>query len=143
MQDGNLKHTTLYAHSNDSGDQSSWEPLHEHLNRVAEAASIRGAAFGAEQQAKIAGLLHDLGKAKPEFQQKFRGKKSQVSHSGEGARYAANPAHGLGGLGKLIAYCIAGHHAGLANGKGYSGTTQIPGVRRRLALWIASCNLVA
>ncbi|MCE2522189.1 MAG: CRISPR-associated helicase Cas3' [Rhodobacteraceae bacterium] len=124
MQDGNLKHTILYAHSNESGDVSSWEPLHEHLIRVADAASIRGAAFGAEQLAEITGLLHDLGKAKPEFQQKLRGKKSHVSHSGEGARYAVNPDHGLRGLGKLIAYCIAGHHAGLANGKGYSSNAQ-------------------
>ena len=102
MQDGNLKHTILYAHSNESGDVSSWEPLHEHLIRVADAASIRGAAFGAEQLAEITGLLHDLGKAKPEFQQKLRGKKSHVSHSGEGARYAVNPDHGLRGLGKLL-----------------------------------------
>ena len=120
----NLEHTTLFAHSNDSGDVSSWEPLHEHLRRVADAASIRGAAFGAKQWAEIAGLLHDLGKSKPEFQQKLRGKKSHVPHSGEGAKYTVNPDNGIGGSGKLIAYCVAGHHAGLANGKGHSPKAQ-------------------
>ena len=110
----------LYAHTNNSSDESGWELLGEHLSRVAGAASVRGAAFGAAQQAAVAGWLHDLGKAKPGFQQKLRGAKNKEPHSGEGARYACNPDKGFGGLGKLIAYCIAGHHAGLANGKGHT-----------------------
>ena len=114
----------LYAHTNKSSDESGWEPLNEHLFRVAEAAAVRGAAFGAEQLTTIAGLLHDLGKAKPQFQKKLRGAKNNEPHSGEGAKFACNPDHGLGGWGKVIAYCIAGHHAGLANGKGYSPTAR-------------------
>ncbi len=62
----------------------------------------------------MAGLLHDIGKAKPEFQDRLHGKKVKVSHSGEGACYAERNLDGP--LGKLLAFCIAGHHSGLPNG---------------------------
>ena len=42
----------------------------------------------------------------------------KVDHSTAGAQHAA----GLGKLGRLLAYCIAGHHAGLPHGeRGESG----------------------
>lgn len=74
-----------------------------------------GAKFSAEDLASLAGLLHDIGKASPQFQAKLAGDVRKVDHSTFGARFAAQ--HG-GPLGKLVAYVIAGHHAGLANGSG-------------------------
>lgn len=62
--------------------------------------------------ARAAGLLHDLGKAKPAFQAKLRGEENREPHSAEGAAFAAEK---LARWGRLLAYCIAGHHAGLPN----------------------------
>jgi CRISPR-associated endonuclease/helicase Cas3 len=76
-------------------------------------AATFGAKFRAEDLANLAGLLHDIGKASPQFQAKLAGDDCRVDHSTFGARLAAQ--HG-GPLGKLVAYVIAGHHAGLANG---------------------------
>lgn len=62
--------------------------------------------------AEVAGLLHDLGKYTAEFQNRLQGGK-RVDHATAGAQLVVNKwSH----FGKLLAYVIAGHHAGLANG---------------------------
>ena len=104
---------TFFAHSLDGQNTSEWERLENHLIAVAGTARENATDFGAGPVAEIAGLLHDLGKVKPAFQDKLRGIKNNVSHSGEGARYALE---NFGLIGKLIAFCIAGHHSGLPNG---------------------------
>jgi len=80
--------------------------------------------------ARTAGLLHDLGKIKPEVQARIAGSPQRASHSGEGARYAADA---FGPLGKMLAYCIAGHHAGLSNGLGGSESRPTTPLQNRLA----------
>jgi CRISPR-associated endonuclease/helicase Cas3 len=60
-------------------------------------------------------LLHDLGKYSREFQRKLAGESLRVDHSTAGARIAVQR---YAQLGRLLAYIIAGHHAGLANGTG-------------------------
>ncbi len=107
----------LFAHSTDRPDRSDWESLVDHLMAVGKSAGRFATSFGAGPLAEITGLLHDLGKAKPPFQAYLRGERSSEPHSGEGARYATE---NLGALGKLVACCIAGHHAGLPNGVGRS-----------------------
>jgi len=108
----------LFAHSTKKSDLSDWEPLEAHLLAVAIRSKEFAASFGAGNWGEIVGLLHDLGKAKPAFQAKLRGEKNSEPHSGEGARYAHDQ---LGGpAGKLLAYSIAGHHAGLPNGSLFS-----------------------
>lgn len=57
----------------------------EHLNQTAELCSRFAAAFGAEDQGKLAGLAHDLGKYSPAFQRRIRGSPEQVDHSTAGA----------------------------------------------------------
>lgn len=118
---------TYYAHSlPDSMEQARWQPLHEHLVAVGELAAEFAQAFGSEQLASCAGLLHDLGKYTQEFQARIRGSKERVDHSTWGAKIALDR---FGPPGYLIAYAIAGHHAGLANGAGEGTRTNL---RQRL-----------
>jgi len=106
---------SLFAHSVRNHSRKEWEKLVDHLEAVASLSGRNASEFAATDWGKTAGLLHDLGKSKPGFQAYLRGERGSDPHSGEGARYAQEH---LGGAGKLLAYCIAGHHAGLPNGLG-------------------------
>lgn len=85
-------------------------------------ASDFAAAFHAGEAGRTSGLLHDLGKYTAEFQQRLRGATLRVDHSSWGARIAQQR---LGLMGQLLAYGIAGHHAGLANGRGDGERTSL------------------
>lgn len=102
-----------YAHSGKLEDLSDGQTLLAHLSKVSEIAEQNAQWFGAKELAKYAGLLHDLGKYCPEFQRRLQGGKIRVDHATAGAQVAAERWQLIG---KLLAYCIAGHHAGLANG---------------------------
>lgn len=78
--------------------------------------------FGASDLAEVAGLLHDVGKYTQPFQRKLYGDSVRVDHSTRGAQIATES---YGSLGKLIAYGIAGHHAGLANGRDTGARTPL------------------
>ncbi|PNU21070.1 CRISPR-associated helicase/endonuclease Cas3 [Geothermobacter hydrogeniphilus] len=103
----------FYAHSTDSPDKEDWQPLEEHLRGVAELAEKFSAAFGAGDWGRLAGLLHDAGKATSRFIERLEGSSRRVDHSTFGARLAAEE---TGPFGKLLAYAIAGHHGGLPDG---------------------------
>lgn len=105
---------TFYAHSTGSPEQADWQQLDEHLISVGALAAQNAAFFSAGALTQVAGLLHDLGKYTVEFQQRLNGDFGRVDHSTWGARIACQR---YGPLGKLLAYGIAGHHAGLANGR--------------------------
>lgn len=104
----------IFAHSLAEKELLFWEPLEDHASNVAVAAGQNADSFGAEVFGNIVGWLHDLGKAKPAFQAKLMGAANSVSHSGEGARFAVERFGN--GLGRMMAYAIAGHHSGLPNG---------------------------
>lgn len=104
----------LYAHSTQNKSKIDWQPLADHLLAVAHLSSQKAAFFGGEQLAFIAGLLHDLGKYTDEFQRRISGDLIRVDHATRGAMLAVER---YGQAGKLLAYAIAGHHAGLANGR--------------------------
>lgn len=97
----------VYAHSLEGQPESDWETLEAHALRVAAGARLRADAFGAGDLAAMLGLLHDLGKSKPEFQRKLRGEVNDTSHSGEGAKLLWS------GTGRPLAAAIAGHHGRL------------------------------
>ena len=84
--------------------------LIDHLRSTAERAAEFAASFGCGQWGYLVGLWHDLGKYQPEFQEKLLGKEIQVEHSITGPIFAIKQ---FGCIGRLPAYVMAGHHAGL------------------------------
>ncbi|MBO8087426.1 MAG: CRISPR-associated endonuclease Cas3'' [Marichromatium sp.] len=121
------KDCDCFAHSTDSGRAADWQPLAEHLHNVARLAAARAAPFGCETLAETAGLLHDLGKYTDDFQRRLAGEAVRVDHATRGAQLALER---YPGLGQLLAYAIAGHHGGLANGAESGERTAL---RERLA----------
>ena len=104
---------TYWAHSAESVDRKQWHRLAKHLRDTAARAASFLDSVGCAEVGRAAGLLHDLGKYTPEFQQRLEGS-GRVDHSTAGAREAIN--HYEPALGKVLAFGIAGHHGGLANG---------------------------
>jgi CRISPR-associated endonuclease cas3-HD len=107
--------STYYAHSAENQLESNWQTLKSHAENVAALAAQFAEPFGAADIARYTGLLHDLGKYSKPFQDRLRVAAKPVNHSTAGAKEAIAR---WGMTGKLMAYCIAGHHAGLANGSG-------------------------
>jgi len=96
--------------------------LEDHLRAVADLAGEFASTFGHSDWGQLAGLWHDLGKYSVAFQgyiargsgfdpeAHIEGGMGRVNHSSAGALHAVEK---LGGKGRLLAYLIAGHHAGL------------------------------
>lgn len=97
--------------------------LEDHLVKVGKLAGEFAKKFNFEEIGQVTGIWHDLGKYKPEFQERIRiksgydeeihleGKKAQsVKHAITGAIHATKtyPREGL-----VFAFPIAGHHTGL------------------------------
>lgn len=103
-----------FAHTSSVGGEENWEPLSEHLTRVAERAAKFAGVWGQEQEAYLAGLLHDLGKYGDPFQARLRGIGKGLDHWSMGGwlaleRYGESEA-------AHIAAAIQGHHVGLQDG---------------------------
>jgi len=105
----------LYARSLDGKPPEDWQSLEEHLENAASLAGDFASNFGAGPWGKLAGLWHDLGKCRANFQARLRGESIQAQHSDLGASLALERDKRLG---ILLAFAIAGHHAGLANLQG-------------------------
>jgi CRISPR-associated endonuclease/helicase Cas3 len=114
----------FFAHSTDSEDRSNWQTLQGHLEEVARLAAARGDKFGARNAAGLAGLLHDLGKYTTGFQRRLSGYDERIDHSSAGAQEVMRLIAGGRdkGMAELIAYAIAGHHAGLPDREGEAGS---------------------
>lgn len=87
--------------------------LSKHLEDVGVRASAFAKAFDASRYGEIAGLLHDLGKAEEEFQQRLESDDKQVKNKKPHAHHGAMIA--LKKDAWPIAFAINGHHAGLHN----------------------------
>jgi len=112
------------AHAAQGSDGTWREPhdLDDHLRAVAALAAGYARRFGADDWAYLAGLWHDLGKYRPRFQSYIRqasgfeadahieGKPGRAPHSTAGAVLACDT---FKEAGRVLAYLIAGHHAGL------------------------------
>ena len=96
------------AHSRSSTGHE--DPVATHLRLVSKRAARYAAAFSVEEDAKIAGLLHDLGKYGERFQRRLEGLVRNIDHWSPGA-WACVTKCGLAGVGPALA--IQGHHVGL------------------------------
>jgi CRISPR-associated endonuclease/helicase Cas3 len=109
-----------YAHTAEDTDgnrlpeeSGKWQPLNVHLQNVANLAAKFAAPFDASEEARLAGLLHDLGKYRDEFQSYVRGERSssvETQHAIFGATWAGDKSREQLLASKLA---IAGHHSGL------------------------------
>lgn len=117
-----MTRSTYYAHSA-SGDRQRWQRLSVHLENTAERAAAFLDSVGLAELGRVVGLLHDLGKYSAKFQARLQGSPRRFDHAAPGARLAV---HRYGdSLGKMLAFCVAGHHTGLANGVNGEGTTAL------------------
>lgn len=113
------------AHVKEDAAQANGYALHyleEHLEAVAELSADFAESFGSSDWARVAGIWHDLGKYSKAFQsyiKKVSGYdteahietvKGRVDHSSAGAQLAVEK---FDVTGRILAYLIAGHHAGL------------------------------
>lgn len=90
------------------------QSLLEHLQNVSKLAEQFAVTPEMKAVAAQCGLYHDSGKFSQEFQKYIRGlKHGRIDHSTAGAQLLQQ----TGSLtGRLEAFCIAGHHAGIPNG---------------------------
>jgi len=97
---------SYYAHS--ANARGEWHLLDRHLHRVAELAVAFAEPFGGAALAEVAGLIHDLGKAHPDFQRYLQSPESRKGpdHSSAGALLAGKLFQPLAGM-------VGGHHGGL------------------------------
>lgn len=100
-----------FAHSAPPG--LPWEPLRDHLLDVAERAAAFAEPFGASEEARVLGLLHDLGKYGDLFTGRLNGTERGLDHWSLGAWVALTR---LGEIGIAAALAIQGHHVGLGRG---------------------------
>lgn len=82
-----------------------------HLESTADRCAAFAAAFDAEEQGRLAGLAHDLGKYSNLFQKRLHGG-SKVDHATAGAFECTKLGQGF------AAFAVAGHHGGLPDGGG-------------------------
>ena len=131
-----------YAHSKPGRPKEEWQTIEDHLRSVAEKAATFASLFGGHEWARVAGALHDIGKYSREFQnmlvcsldedtndEEFEPGhviKCGPDHSSAGAQEAVKRLPE--GVGRMIAYCVAGHHAGLLD----PGINDEEGLKRRL-----------
>src|ERR1019366_7976193 len=101
----------FFAHS--AGADGRWEPMARHLTWVADLAAANGRAFGAEEECRFAGVLHDLGKYGVRFQERLHGTEKHIDHWSAGACEAVLSAP----KGVAAALAIQGHHIGLQRGE--------------------------
>jgi CRISPR-associated endonuclease/helicase Cas3 len=97
---------TYFAHS--GNDQKEWDPLRAHLEAVAVQARGFAKFLDAEEDAYLAGLLHDLGKYGDLFQERLKGKESGLDHWSMGASVCLERYRNA-----EAAMAVQGHHIGL------------------------------
>ena len=123
--EGQIMKKEFIAHVKQNSD-GSWETqsLRDHLNGVAEKAGEFASEFGNKDWGELLGYWHDLGKFLPAWQAyllrnsgydpgaHIEGKNNRPNHSSAGAvlAYDKLKSHPVS---RLLAYGIAGHHAGL------------------------------
>ncbi|MCP4406127.1 MAG: CRISPR-associated helicase Cas3' [bacterium] len=125
----------LLAHVRQDAERNWYKhTLETHLEGTAELAEEFAAVFGNGDWGKAAALLHDLGKGSEKFQRDLKKEsgydahietlKGMKNHSTHGAIWAYNNWSQMS-IGKILAYLIAGHHAGLPDWNQTSGYLEL------------------
>lgn len=125
-----------HVQKNDDGTWAVPHSLSKHLYGSATLTEIYAAKFHSGEWGKAAGLAHDAGKGRLAWQNYIRqksgygydeeahleGKSGRMPHAIHGAKLVEEL---LGkGIGRALAYCIAGHHSGLPDWSGAEGAGQ-------------------
>ena len=101
-------HTATRPDGSPDPDESKWQPLRTHLENVANLAATFAAPFAASEEARLAGLLHDLGKYSTRFQQRLRDPSIHgINHWSMGTLSATSRQQ------IAAAFAIEGHHTGM------------------------------
>ncbi len=96
------------AHS--ENDLGAVDLLRDHLTNVAKIAAEYARLLAFEDEAWLAGILHDIGKYGHLFQKRLEGKEKRIDHWSAGA-YLSLTRYKLNGVAAALA--IDGHHTGL------------------------------
>ena len=114
--------SVLYARSReDNQDTTSWQKQEDHLLETARLSEsfIHGHPWST--WAYVAGLWHDLGKCSEACPERLKGSGKRAVHSTAGAREAqrvfSNVSLHEPFIASILGYIIAGHHAGLPDGR--------------------------
>ena len=125
-----------HVRKNDDGTWASPHLLSKHLDDTARLAETYADKFHSGKWGKAAGLAHDAGKGRIVWQQYIQlksgydydeeahleGKLGKIPHAIQGAKLVEE-LFGRG-FGRLLAYCIAGHHTGLPDWSSAEGAGQ-------------------
>lgn len=123
-----------HVRKNDDGNWASPHLLSKHLDGTAKLAETYAAKFQSGKWGKAAGFAHDTGKGRFVWQNYIRlksgfddeahleSKLGKMPHAIHGAKLVEE-LFGKG-LGRFLAYCIAGHHTGLPDWSSAEGAGQ-------------------
>ena len=104
-----MRTKVFYAHS--ANGVNKWHPLFEHLTCVSRIAATFSATTTWADEARLAGLLHDLGKYGDRFQDRLNVEDQGLDHWTQGASVALVKFRAV-----AAALAIQGHHIGLQRG---------------------------
>jgi CRISPR-associated endonuclease/helicase Cas3 len=122
IEHGEMK--ASFAHVKKVGDSWGFQLLADHLDKVAQRAGALASKFGASDWGKLVGLWHDLGKFHPAWQA-YLARESGYDEDAHVEGFSGRPNHSTAGAvlamekgnqappSRILAYAIAGHHAGL------------------------------
>lgn len=107
-------HTAILPDGRPDPDVRVWQPLKDHLRKVADLAKHFAGPLGLADEAELAGLLHDLGKYAERFQARLRNPAIHgINHWAAGATHAALCRF------QGAAFAVDGHHAGMPSRDGH------------------------
>ena len=116
-----------------SKDGQRRQAVREHLLGTASLAGEFAQPFGGQEQARLAGLLHDVGKCSDGSQRRLQGGK-RVDHSTAGAKIAFSQRQ------LEVAFAVAGHHGGLPDGGAKTDPSSASTLLGRLKREVELCS---